>query len=105
MPQRRLSAVAYLHAIYTALADIYEILTTQGIDCDSLSSKDEHHESRHLAAGALRTGFGRRRHVSGVRRSLRPHLERNRTMNYLTALLVAFLFVYLTAALVRPEWF
>jgi len=26
-------------------------------------------------------------------------------MNYLTALLVAFLFVYLTAALVRPEWF
>jgi len=26
-------------------------------------------------------------------------------MNYLTALIVAFLFVYLTAALVRPEWF
>jgi len=26
-------------------------------------------------------------------------------MNYLTALIVALLFVYLTAALVRPEWF
>jgi len=26
-------------------------------------------------------------------------------MNYLTALIVAFLFVYLAAALVRPEWF
>jgi hypothetical protein len=42
--------------------------------------------------------------VSGFRRRLRADLERA-AMIYLTALITAFLFIYLGTALVRPEWF
>jgi F subunit of K+-transporting ATPase (Potass_KdpF) len=42
--------------------------------------------------------------LPGIRRRLRSDL-REANVIYLTALIVALLFVYLGVALVRPEWF
>jgi F subunit of K+-transporting ATPase (Potass_KdpF) len=61
-------------------------------------------EPRVLVAVSFRTRFGQPGCLSGVRRGLRPDLTELAVI-YVTDLIVVLLFIYLGAALVRPEWF
>jgi K+-transporting ATPase KdpF subunit len=60
-----------------------------------------------LAAGDVSLGHCSDWIVLPVHGSLRENIEDEviPMMIYLTAVVVAFLFVYLVAALIRPEWF
>jgi F subunit of K+-transporting ATPase len=57
-----------------------------------------------LVAGSFRIGFGQHGRLFGVHRGLRPNLTEVAVI-YVTDLIVLLLFIYLGAALVRPEWF
>ena len=61
-------------------------------------------EPRVLVAVSFGTRFGQHGCLFGVRRGLRPDLT-ELTVIYVTDLIVVLLFIYLGAALVRPEWF
>jgi K+-transporting ATPase KdpF subunit len=61
-------------------------------------------ESHILGAGNVFIGSPRNGVVLSVHDRMRENL-RGKTMIYLTAIVAAFLFVYLFAALIRPEWF
>jgi hypothetical protein len=66
--------------------------------------EEARNEPRLLVAGSFRIGF---RQLGGLPR-LHSRLRANLTETaviYATALIVLLLFVYLGAALVRPEWF
>jgi K+-transporting ATPase KdpF subunit len=61
-------------------------------------------ESHILGAGNVLIGARRNAVVLSVHDRMRENL-RGKTMIYFTAVVAAFLFVYLFAALIRPEWF
>ena len=62
------------------------------------------HESNSLATGNVLLGTRIDGLVLRIHRSVREDL-RGAAMIYLTSAVALFLFVYLSAALIRPEWF
>ena len=63
------------------------------------------HEPVCVAAGDVRLGARVHDCFLRLHHGVREDLRRDEQMIYLTAAVSLFLFVYLFAALIRPEWF
>ncbi|TDG17561.1 potassium-transporting ATPase subunit F [Paraburkholderia silviterrae] len=62
-------------------------------------------EPHRLAAALVWAWAGEPHPVPAVRRCLRAYIDKESVMAWLAAAISALTFVYLFAALIRPEWF
>ena len=73
--------------------------------CVTARQEVEFNEPSGLVASDVLAGTRDHDPLLRLHRRMREDLRRKRTMIYLTAAVSLFLFVYLFAALIRPEWF